>query len=164
MIEITGKYGTAKIFNDYVEDSALKQVNDLMNNVVSKNAHVRFQSDIHMGAGATIGTTMKLTDKIVPNLVSVDINCGMACWKIKNKEVDFQNLDDSIRKNVPSGRNVRDAGNKLSNEVLQSLYNHYKLSTMKFLEFLDRIKEICERTNQNYNYVIKSIGTLGGGK
>ena len=166
MIEVTGKYGTAKIFNDYVEETALAQVYAIMEHPVSKDVKVRFMPDIHAGAGATIGTTMEMKDRVVPNMIGVDIGCGVAGIELANEEIDFEKLDKVIRHNVPSGRNVRakSMANTLSMEEIKYVFSSKYIGTRdNFEDFLSRIKEICNRTKQNYDYVISSIGTLGGG-
>ncbi len=77
MIEVSGKYNTAKIFTDIVEPSAIAQVIELCNQEFASGETIRLMPDIHTGAGCTVGTTMTITDKVVPNLVGVDIGCVM---------------------------------------------------------------------------------------
>lgn len=77
MIELNGKYNTAKVFTDVVDQSAISQVIELLNQAFTAGSRIRMMPDIHAGAGCTIGTTMTITDKVVPNLVGVDIGCGM---------------------------------------------------------------------------------------
>jgi len=167
MIEVTGKYGTAKIFNDYVEESALQQVHGVMNHVISKDAHVRFMSDIHAGMGSTIGTTMIMNDKVNVGMIGVDIGCGVAGIGLVNKDIDFDALDKVIRHDIPSGRNTRSKSiaNDLTENEIENVFSMHRISTSdNYEDFLAQIKDICERTYQNYDYVFNSIGTLGGGK
>lgn len=77
MTEVIGKYNTAKVFTDNLETEAYKQILNMMNQVWSKDLKVRIMPDVHAGAGCTIGTTMTIKDKICPNLVGVDIGCGV---------------------------------------------------------------------------------------
>lgn len=77
MIELQGKYNTAKIFTDVIDDASVSQVLLLLNQEFVQGSRIRMMPDIHAGTGCTIGTTMTITDKIVPNLVGVDIGCGM---------------------------------------------------------------------------------------
>ena len=77
MIKIEGKYNTAKVFTDNIESEARAQIMELCNQEFVKDSIIRIMPDTHAGAGCTIGTTMTITDKIVPNLVGVDIGCGM---------------------------------------------------------------------------------------
>ena len=78
MMELTGKYGNATVFNDMVEEEAINQIVELMNQPMSKDAHVRIMPDVHAGAGCVIGYTAKLTDYVVPNLIGV----GYWMWSI----------------------------------------------------------------------------------
>ena len=73
MKEVIGKYSTAKVFTDNVDEVSLKQIETLCNQEFTTGAKIRLMPDVHAGAGCTIGTTMTITDKIVPNLVGVDI-------------------------------------------------------------------------------------------
>ncbi|MBQ2097198.1 MAG: RtcB family protein, partial [Bacteroidales bacterium] len=80
---ITGQYNTAKVFTDTLEETAEQQIETLCNQEFTSGAKIRLMPDVHTGAGCTIGTTMTITDKIVPNLVGVDIGCGMETVVIK---------------------------------------------------------------------------------
>ena len=74
---VKGKYNEAKIFADWIDDNALKQIKELCNQEFVKESRIRIMPDAHAGVGCTVGTTMTITDKVVPNLVGVDIGCGM---------------------------------------------------------------------------------------
>ena len=112
MIEVEGKYNTAKVFTDVVDDKSLLQIETLCNQEFVAGQKIRLMPDVHAGAGCTIGTTMTIGDKIVPNLVGVDIGCGMETLVIRadsdvSKNFDPAKLDKIIRKNIPSGRDIR---------------------------------------------------------
>lgn len=143
MIELKGKYNTAKVFTNNVEQRAISQIIDLCNQEFSKGSKIRIMPDTHAGAGCTIGTTMTITDKIVPNLVGVDIGCGMYCVKLKEKEIDFELLDKVIRNYIPSGQNIRESKHNKSKDI--------------------QIEKLKCFNHINYDINIKSIGTLGGG-
>lgn len=143
MIELKGKYNTAKVFTNNVEQRAISQIIDLCNQEFSKGSKIRIMPDTHAGAGCTIGTTMTITDKIVPNLVGVDIGCGMYCVKLKEKEIDFELLDKVIRNYIPSGQNIRENKHNKSKDI--------------------QIEKLKCFNHINYDRAIKSIGTLGGG-
>lgn len=143
MIELKGKYNTAKVFTNNVEQRAISQIIDLCNQEFSKGSKIRIMPDTHAGAGCTIGTTMTITDKIVPNLVGVDIGCGMYCVKLKEKEIDFELLDKVIRNYIPSGQNIRESKHNKSKDI--------------------QIEKLKCFNHINYDRAIKSIGTLGGG-
>lgn len=143
MIEIRGKYSTAKVFTDNVEEVAISQILELCNQEFVKDSLIRIMPDTHAGAGCTIGTTMTISDKIVPNLVGVDIGCGMETIKLKNKEIDLEKLDKSIHKYIPSGFDIRNKQHDYSNKV----------------DF-DNLR--CKK-HVNLDRARLSIGTLGGG-
>lgn len=143
MIEIKGKYNVAKVFTDNIEQDAVGQILDLLNRKEWQNSTVRIMPDTHAGKGCTIGTTITLDNIVVPNLVGVDIGCGMTVVKLNQKTLDFNKLDNVIRNHVPAGTKIRK-------------YNHEyaKLANLKDLKCIDIVD--LERAK-------KSIGTLGGG-
>lgn len=108
MLELKGKYNTAKIFTDNVDNETISQVIELLNQDYIKDAKIRIMPDCHAGAGCVIGTTMTIFDKVCPNLVGVDIGCGMLAVRIAEKDVDLPKLDDVINTYVPAGFNVND--------------------------------------------------------
>lgn len=108
MLELKGKYNTAKVFTDNVDNETISQVIELLNQDYINDAKIRIMPDCHAGAGCVIGTTMTITDKVCPNLVGVDIGCGMLAVRILEKDVDLLKLDDVINTYVPAGFNVND--------------------------------------------------------
>lgn len=143
MLNIEGKYNIAKVFTDYIEQEAIAQIILLLNQEFVKDNKIRIMPDVHAGAGCTIGLTMTIKDKIVPNLVGVDIGCGMLTIKLNDKEINFAKLDDVIRNHVPSGRNIHEKPLvKQPKNPLSNLYCY------------DNIEE---------KRAIYSLGTLGGG-
>ena len=144
MIELRGKYGTAKIFTDLVDEVSIAQVLGLLSQPFAENEVIRMMPDIHAGAGCVIGTTMTVRGgRICPNLVGVDIGCGMYAVKLEEKEIDCAKLDAVIRRSVPSGFDVRDTPHDNASLVdLRALFCAGRCD-------LDRAE--------------KSIGTLGGG-
>jgi len=143
MIEIKGKYNTAKIFTDNADNEAIAQITELCNQEFAKDSIIRIMPDVHAGAGCTIGTTMTITDKIVPNLVGVDIGCGMETIKLKQKDIDFKKLDDIIRHHIPSGFDIRKKQHK-------------------YAEYVELDKLACKK-HVDLGRARLSIGTLGGG-
>ena len=107
MIPLRGKYNSAKIYTDVVDNESISQVIELLNQPFVDGSVIRMMPDIHAGAGCTIGTTMTIKDKICPNLVGVDIGCGMEVVEIKEDYVDFDKLDNLIRNKIPSGFAIR---------------------------------------------------------
>lgn len=131
-----------KIFTDNVEQEALEQINTLLEQEAFKNYKVRIMPDVHAGKGCVIGFTADLGNKVIPNIVGVDIGCGMLTVKLGNIDIDFDKLDKAIRKRVPSGRDVHE-GRIVRFKQLQNLHCYRQLKDAKRLE--------------------RSIGTLGGG-
>ena len=143
MIELRGKYGEAKVYTDVVDNESISQVINLLNQPYVEGSRVRMMPDIHAGAGCTIGTTMTIQDKICPNLVGVDIGCGMETIRIKEKHIELQSLDKLIRSEIPSGFAIRNKPHRYNEQIdLDSLYcaKHIKLDRARL-----------------------SVGTLGGG-
>ena len=152
MLEYYGKYAGCKIFTDEVEETAISQVYNMLNSIVFDGCNIRIMPDIHAGAGTVIGFTSTITDKIIPNVIGVDIGCGVDAWKLANREIDFQMLDDFIRNNIPYGYNVHDT-------VLD--FDAFLDDEHKY--FKDEVEIICASTKQKYHRVLKSLGSLGGG-
>lgn len=107
MIEIKGKYNTVKVYTDIIDNGARGQIEQLANQEFAKDSQIRIMPDCHAGVGCTIGTTMTIHDKVVPNLVGVDIGCGVDTVILKEKRIDLPKLDSFIRKNIPYGANIR---------------------------------------------------------
>ncbi|MEK5085152.1 RtcB family protein [Bacillus sp. FSL H8-0515] len=143
MIEVQGKFNTAKIYTDNVEKTAMSQIIELCNQEFAKDSQIRIMPDTHAGAGCTIGTTMTIQDKVVPNLVGVDIGCGMMVTKINvsKDEINFDQLDDVIHKYVPSGFGIHSK-------------HHWYSDAVDIEKVLAPV---------NVDRAKKSIGTLGGG-
>lgn len=143
MIEVSGKYNTAKVYTDILEASAEGQIHAMCDQPFTAEAKIRIMPDVHAGKGCTIGTTMTIGDKVVPNLVGVDIGCGMETVKLKTKRPELPKLDSFIRQNIPSGMSVREKPHR----------SHGRID----LDGLRCIKKIDTRRAK------ESLGTLGGG-
>lgn len=143
MLELRGKYNNCKVFTDNVDNATIGQLIALMNQSSVAGSQIRIMPDTHAGKGCVIGTTMTIGNKVIPNLVGVDIGCGMAVAELKETRIDLPKLDSVIRKKVPSGFSIRDKAHKfLRNVDLEELY--------------------CYK-NINVDRAEKSLGTLGGG-
>ncbi len=143
MIELKGTYNEAKIFTDYADESSIAQVRILLEQEFVSGSRIRLMPDIHAGAGCTIGTTMTITDKIVPNLVGVDIGCGMETALLKEKHIELQKLDKIIYEKIPSGFEIRE-------------------KTHPYFDEIDLTRLYCYK-HINPARAEKSLGTLGGG-
>lgn len=143
MIELRGKFASAKVFTDVVDEASISQVINLLNQPYVEGERVRMMPDIHAGVGCTIGTTMTIKDKICPNLVGVDIGCGMETIRIKESHIEPGKLDKVIRERIPSGFSIRSQAHRFAKDIdLSKLYCIKKID-------IDRARN--------------SIGTLGGG-
>lgn len=140
---LKGKYSYAEVFTDNVDNMTMSQIIELCNQSFTSGSSIRIMPDCHAGKGCTIGTTIIIDDKVVPNLVGVDIGCGMATIKIE--EILFEKLDDIINTKIPYGFSVHSRSRE---ELLKKQFN-IDLNTLK-----------CKI---NYQRAFISIGTLGGG-
>jgi RNA-splicing ligase RtcB len=131
-----------KIFTDLVEPEAINQIYNLIKQPAFQDCKVRIMPDVHAGAGCVIGFTADLGDKVIPNIVGVDIGCGMLTIELGQIDIDLEKLDNVIRQYVPSGKNVHE-GRIIKFPKLQELYCYRDLKDSKRLE--------------------RSIGSLGGG-
>ena len=117
MMEIKGQYNTAIVFADNLEKGAVGQLTALCNQEFSAGSKLRVMPDAHPGAGCVIGTTMRVQGKVVPNLVGVDIGCGLEVVQLDAEQVDFKKLDGVIRQRVPSGTAARSTPHHMADEI-----------------------------------------------
>ena len=108
MFEVSGKYGVAKIFTDLVDGDGISQVISILNQPFSEGQTVRMMPDVHAGSGCAVGTTMTVKDKICPNLIGVDIGCGMEAIKLEETDISYNLLDMAIRQYIPCGFDIHD--------------------------------------------------------
>ena len=94
MLEIKGKVNTAICYAKVIEEDAIEQIRTMCDYELTKDSKIRIMPDVHAGAGCTIGTTMTVIDKACPNVVGVDIGCGMYTVKLKEKALDFEKIDE----------------------------------------------------------------------
>lgn len=116
MMQIQGKYGIAEVFTDNVCTEAYTQILNIMNQCWARNADIKFMPDVSPGRDALVGTTMKVTDKAVPNLIGPDIGCGMLVAKLKDKFIEFGKLDKVIKEKIPSGKSHNDKKHRYAKE------------------------------------------------
>ena len=137
-----------KIFTDNIEQEAIDQINILLEQPAFADCKVRIMPDVHAGAGCVIGFTADLGDKVIPNIVGVDIGCGMLTVELGGIDIDYDKLDARIRSLIPSGRNVHD--------------------DFDLVPAIDKAKELidelhCKEDLRNISWLERSMGTLGGG-
>lgn len=147
-IELNGKYNKdCKIFCDTPEEGVIAQVMQVLNHHAFSDSPIRIMPDCHQGAGCVIGFTGQFKNIIIPNLIGVDIGCGMITIPLKCNpdKLFFESLDYIIRNLVPSGCTTH----KVAQKSDKYLY--------------EQIEMVCKNTNQDFNYVLKSLASLGGG-
>lgn len=140
VMNIEGKFATAKCFAKVIEESAIEQIHTMCNVEFTEGCQVRIMPDVHSGKGCTIGTTMTIRGKAVPNVVGVDIGCGMYTTRLAEKDIDFAKVDEAAHF-IPSGKRCW--------EGRQERFDLTGLRCYRFLKDSKRLE--------------RSLGTLGGG-
>ena len=140
MFEIKGKVNTALCYATVVEDEAIEQIRRMCDYSFAEGSKIRIMPDVHAGKGCTIGTTMTVAGKAVPNVVGVDIGCGMYTVELGKAAVDFEKVDEAAHF-IPSGMNI------------------WEGRTERF--DLEELR--CYRELKNTKWLERSLGTLGGG-
>ena len=143
MIEIRGQYNTALCYCDEIEEMARTQIQNICDQRIFADSRIRIMPDVHAGKACTIGTTITIGDRAVPNLVGVDIGCGMETVMLSEHEIDFDMLDAVIREKIPSGTCVRGYLHPLTREI--------------------DLEQLRCRPAVNLQRAMLSLGTLGGG-
>ncbi len=143
MKTVKGMFAEATIFTDDVEAYAEAQVKMICDNEAAQGSRIRMMPDIHPGRVGPIGLAMTVTDRVIPQLLGVDIGCGMTCVKVNKDNAEFLKLDKVIRENVPSGFSIRKEAHHMAAE-----FPYEKLRCVKHIN-----RQRAER----------SLGTLGGG-
>lgn len=145
MFTIKGFYNHAIVFANpkEVDQGSFDQIKDLLSKEFTKNSKIRIMSDVHSGAGSVIGTTMTISDTVVPNLVGVDIGCGLEVVNLGKVDLDFKALDTFIRRAIPAGFTIRTKAHQ-------------------FNDFI-KINKLRSKKNLDLERGRLSIGTLGGG-
>ena len=140
MLEIKGKVNTAICYAKVIEEGAIEQIRRMCDYPLTEGSRIRIMPDVHAGAGCTIGTTMTITDKAVPNVVGVDIGCGMYTVRLAEAEIDMEKLDAAAHF-IPSGK-----------DVWEGRQEHFDLTELR-----------CYRELKDARRLARSLGTLGGG-
>lgn len=143
MKTVNGVYASAKIFTDKIEDYALAQIQMLCDNEAFRESKIRIMPDVHPGKVGTIGLTATVGERVLPNVVGVDLGCGITLARLKQKRAEFQRVDKVIRENIPSGFSVRQNPHRF--------YDKWEVLELFCCEAINDLKAGL------------SIGTLGGG-
>jgi len=142
MFEVEGKFSNAIIYSNSRDEKSVGQIINLCDQDFTVGANIRIMPDYHYGAGCTIGFTANLGDKVVPNLVGVDLNCGILVVKLGKEEIDLEKLDDIMHRNIPSGFRSHDE---------------------PYIVFQREHEISCLRKLKKTHIFDRQIGTLGGG-
>lgn len=142
MIELQGKYSMAKVFTDNIDQETISQIIQLCNQDFTKGNNIRIMPDCHAGKGCVIGFTANLGEKVIPNIVGVDIGCGMITVELGKTSINLEKLDDIIHQFIPCGKSTHE-GRIVKFPKLQDLFCYRNLKETKRIE--------------------RSVGTLGGG-
>jgi len=146
-MDVKGQYNTARIFADNIEEEAIGQIITLCNQAIFKEKRVRIMPDVHAGKGCVIGFTAELSDQVIPNLIGVDIGCGMLSTNLGPQRIDFEKLDHFIRNSIPHG-----------------FKKHTNAKARNFPKSLiKQLNQTCNDLKLEYGDHLRSIGTLGGG-
>jgi len=142
MFEINGKYTNAKVFTDNIEQEAISQIYGLCNQSFTDGAKIRIMPDVHAGKGCVVGFTASLGNKVIPNLIGVDIGCGMNVTNLGKIEVDLRLFDEIVHNKIPAGKNAHS----------------------RAVASFDKLNDLtCVSKIHDLRRVLFSIGTLGGG-
>lgn len=175
MFEIKGKYTTAKVMIDNIDETTMSQIVSMTNHPASTNP-ISIMPDTHAGAGCVVGFTMPISDKIVPNWVGVDLSCQMTSFNVGKRlfeSISMKQFDEGVRDVVPFGTNIRSKVSKTSFNW-KHLNEKLRLFCMKYNEKYDtnmspvvmdggKFEELCRRINIKENRAWLSLGSLGGG-
>lgn len=155
MLEIQGKFNKASIMIDELEPTVISQIYSILNSEAFANSNIAIMPDCHAGSGAVIGFTMSTNEYVIPNVIGVDIGCGVLGIKLgKFKSIQFEHLDKFIRMNIPSGFSRHDSK--------QSSKNFSYIDKCDYF-FSDDLMDVSKDTNQDFDKVLSQLGTLGGG-
>ena len=154
MITMKGEHNEANVMIDDIDESTKTQIQTFLNSPALAKTYVAIMPDCHAGNGVVVGYTAKMNDLIIPNLIGVDIGCGVLAIKIGNKEIDYEKLDRFIKHNIPNGFSIRSESDR------------HLVDGLKMAEeyLIDDIMATAGATKQlNESKIIGSLGTLGGG-
>lgn len=145
MLTLNGKYNFAHIMIDSIDDTTKEQIQTFLNHPAFSNTYIAIMPDCHAGKGAVIGFTMKMNDYIIPNVVGVDIGCGMTMGRFETKDVDLAKLDNFIKQNIPHGF-------KINQEAVAQDYR-----------FVEEFDSVCHTIGIDEEKALRGLGSLGGG-
>lgn len=163
MQKLEGKYSTAEVYAEIIDPGAIDQIKQMLEQPFVEGSKIAIMPDAHTGVGCTIGTTMTITDKVVPNLVGVDIGCGVVMAEIENAsdidEKDLARLDEVIKSNIPSGYDVRDTRWRKDHPESRKGSDFWGLNGFEESD----LRSLCCAKMVSIDRAVASVGSLGGG-
>ena len=154
MITLKGKYNSANIMIDNLDQETVNQINTFLDHPAFAGTYIAIMPDTHAGAGAVIGFTAKRNDYVIPNVVGVDIGCGVLAYPLKTRSIALGEFDQFIKANIPSGFRIRGTDDRMvTGSRPKDLFD----------DDMSDVIGLAESTNQDIHKVIGSVGTLGGG-
>jgi RNA-splicing ligase RtcB len=157
-MELQGKHTKAIVYTDAIEEEAIAQITNILDQPMMEGVKVRIMPDTHKGAGICIGYTATLNDYIVPNFIGVDIGCGVSAIPLINNNISFPDLDRFIRENIPSGHDVNEGFVPGEIESVLALF-----SDLCYDDFISNILQISKNIGANDVRILRALGSLGGG-
>lgn len=145
MKTMNGKHSFANIMIDQIDETTESQIQTFLDHPAFKNTYIAVMPDCHAGKGAVIGFTMKMNDYVIPNVVGVDIGCGMTMGRFETKDVDLAKLDAFIKQSIPHGFSIN------------------QKAVAQDVEFIDRFDGTCRKIDIDPDKALRGLGSLGGG-
>lgn len=149
MIVLNGKCNHARIMIDHVDEETQRQIINFLNHPAFARSPIVIMPDCHAGKGAVIGFTMPLRDHVIPNVVGVDIGCGVYTYNLGRVHIKFKEFDHFIRNHIPSGHTVHTSDSMRMNMVQEHI--------------IEQVHEVCKNIGEDFDRTLWSFGTLGGG-
>lgn len=160
-MEYRGKHAVCKVYTERLDENVIQQIHGFLESPVFDGVPIRIMPDVHAGKGAVIGFTAPLGDKVIPNVIGVDIGCGVSAvpLKVSKGEIDFGSFDVHLRESVPAGFKIR----KAMNPELPDLYKRWVDPRKPWSDFKQGIEDLSRKIGDDVGRTWLSCGTLGGG-
>ena len=163
-IIIKGKHNEAQVYAKALESSCENKIRQYLDHHAFSDTKVRIMPDVHVGKSTVIGWTATYSSLIIPSIISLDIGCGVCACNLGRGKLAFDKLDSFIRKNIPSGQDVRASIHEAFEEMnVFSSRNNGNTGLSNTAKFKNEIRRLCEKQKKNPNRIFSSLGTLGGG-
>jgi len=163
-ITVKGKYNEAEVYAKALETSCENKIRQYLDHRDFADTKVRIMPDVHLGKSTVIGWTATYNSLIIPSVIGLDIGCGVCACNLGRGKLAFDKLDSFIRKNIPSGQNVRSSLHESLEEINAfSAKNNEHSDLSDICKFKNEIRRLCKTQGRNSEHIFTSLGTLGGG-